>query len=55
MEAAAEGFLFIDLFGERTIVRGRIKRIDFIDEHAIVLEQDLKKNDGQTSVQHMRE
>ena len=40
MEAEAEGFLLIDLFGERTFVRGRIKRIDFIDEHAVVLEQD---------------
>jgi predicted RNA-binding protein len=46
MEAEAEGFLFIDLFGEKTFVRGRIKRIDFIDEHAVVLEQDLKKDDG---------
>lgn len=55
MEAAAEGFLFIDLFGERTFVRGRIKRIDFIDEHAVVLEQDVKKNDGQVCVQNMRE
>jgi predicted RNA-binding protein len=44
MEAEAEGFLFIDLFGERTFVRGKIKRIDFIDEHAVVLEQDEKKD-----------
>lgn len=44
MEAEAEGFLFIDLFGERTFVRGKIKRIDFIDEHAVVLEQDEEKD-----------
>ena len=43
MEAEAEGFLLIDLLGERTFVRGKIKRIDFIDEHAVVLEQDAKK------------
>ncbi|MEJ2727734.1 MAG: CooT family nickel-binding protein [Deltaproteobacteria bacterium] len=43
MEAEAEGFLFIDLFGESKFVRGRIKRIDFIDEHAVVLEPDERK------------
>ena len=42
MEAEAEGFLFIDLFGESKFVHGKIKRIDFIDEHAVVLEQDEK-------------
>jgi predicted RNA-binding protein len=44
MEAEAEGFLFIDLFGESKFVRGKIKRIDFIDENAIVLEEDEKKD-----------
>jgi predicted RNA-binding protein len=44
MEAEAEGFLFIDLFGESKFVRGKIKRIDFIDENAIVLEQDEKED-----------
>jgi predicted RNA-binding protein len=43
MEAEAQGFLLIDLFGDRTFVQGKIKRIDFIDEHAVVLEQDVKK------------
>jgi predicted RNA-binding protein len=43
MEAEAQGFLLIDLFGERIFVQGKIKRIDFIDEHAVVLEQDVKK------------
>ena len=43
MEAEAEGFLLIDLFGERTFVRGKIKRIDFIDEHVVVLEGDIHK------------
>jgi predicted RNA-binding protein len=46
MEAEAGGFLLIDLFGDRMFVRGKIKRIDFIDEHAVVLEPDEKKNDG---------
>jgi len=43
MEAEAQGFLLIDLFGERASVRGRIKSIDFIDEHAVVLEQNMDK------------
>ena len=43
MEAKAEGFLFIDLFGESKFVQGKIKRIDFIDEHAVVLEQHEKE------------
>jgi predicted RNA-binding protein len=43
MEAEAEGFLLIDLFGERAFVRGKIKRIDFIDEHSVVLERDINK------------
>jgi predicted RNA-binding protein len=46
MEAASEGFLLIDLFGERKLVQGRIKRIDFIDEHTVVLESDEKTHDG---------
>lgn len=43
IEAEPEGFSLIDLFGERIFVRGKIKTIDFIDEHAVVLEQDVNK------------
>ena len=43
MEAEAKGYSLIDLFGKRTFVLGTIKRIDFIDEHSVVLEQDMKK------------
>jgi predicted RNA-binding protein len=43
IEAEAEGFSLIDLFGERAFVRGRIRSIDFIDEHAVVLEQNMNK------------
>lgn len=45
MEMEAEGFLLIDLFGERAFVRGKIKSIDFIDKHAVVLEEDMKDDD----------
>jgi len=44
MEAEAEGFLLIDLFGEKAFVNGRIKRIDFIDEHCVVLEKEKTIN-----------
>ena len=44
MEAEAEGFLFIDLFGESKFVQGKIKRIDFINERAVVLEQHEEKD-----------
>lgn len=43
MEAGAEGYSLIDLFGNKTFVAGTIKRIDFIDEHSVVLEQDMKE------------
>lgn len=38
MEADADGFSLFDLFGERTFVRGRIKSIDFVQEHSVVFE-----------------
>ncbi|MGD9368929.1 MAG: CooT family nickel-binding protein [Desulfobacteraceae bacterium] len=37
MEASEDGYLFIDLFGGETFVRGQLVRMDFIDSHAIVL------------------
>ena len=43
MEAEAMGYSLIDLFGNRTFVAGTIKRIDFIDEHSVVLEQDMNE------------
>ena len=43
MEAEAEGFSLIDLFGERTFVRGKLKTIDFIDEHSVLLERNINK------------
>ena len=45
MEIEVEGVLLIDLFGERTFVQARIKSIDFIDKHAVVLEEDMQDDD----------
>lgn len=37
MEAEGEGFSLIDLFGEKTFIQAKIKSIDFVDEHSVVL------------------
>jgi predicted RNA-binding protein len=37
VEPEGDGFLLINLMGERKLVRGRIKKIDFL-KHSIVLE-----------------
>ena len=37
LEAEGEGFYFIDLFGEKKFFKGVITRIDFVDEHVIIL------------------
>lgn len=38
VKAKNDGFVLIDLVGEERFVQGRIKCIDFVDEHSIVLE-----------------
>jgi predicted RNA-binding protein len=38
LEAEADGFLLTTLFGEQTFVAGRIKSIDFMQDHSIVFE-----------------
>ena len=40
MEAHNDGFLLINLFGEQKFVQGKIKRLDFVDEHSVVLEEN---------------
>lgn len=44
IEAQDDGFVLINLFGEQEFVRGRIKSIDFLDDHSVVLEN--KANDS---------
>jgi predicted RNA-binding protein len=38
MEAEGKGFFLVNLFGERRFVEGRIKSVDFVDEHTVVME-----------------
>lgn len=40
MEAEAKGFFLVNLFGERRFVKGRIKSIDFVDEHTVVMDKE---------------
>jgi predicted RNA-binding protein len=37
MEAHKDGFMLIGLLGERKFVRGKVRTIDFVDKHAVVL------------------
>ena len=32
------GLFLINMFGEQKYVRGRIKNVDFVDEHSVLLE-----------------
>lgn len=38
LEAREDGYVFVNLFGEEKFVRGRLMRMDFVDDNAIVLE-----------------
>ncbi len=38
LETRDGGYLFVNLFGQETFVRGRLVRIDFVDENAIELQ-----------------
>jgi predicted RNA-binding protein len=39
MEAENDGYIMSDLFGIKKFVQGKIKRLDFVDEHAVLLEK----------------
>jgi predicted RNA-binding protein len=49
MEYKKEGYLLIGMLGEQKYVKGKIRSVDFIDDHTVVLEKDGKiqeeKND----------
>lgn len=37
MEAHNNGFLLVGLLGEQKFVQGKVKSIDFVDKHSVVL------------------
>ena len=39
MQAEGDGFLLFDLFGEKKFIRGRIKKVNFLYEHTVVIEK----------------
>jgi predicted RNA-binding protein len=40
MEAEGEGFNLFSLIGEKRFVEGRIKRVDFVDEHTVEMDRE---------------
>lgn len=40
MEFCNEGYLLIGLLGDQKVVDGRIKKIDFVDDHSVILEKE---------------
>ena len=40
MEFRNEGYLLIGLLGDQKMVDGRIKKIDFVDDHSVILEKE---------------
>jgi len=44
MEAEGEGFNLFNLIGEKRFLKGSIKRVDFVDEHTVVMERALKRS-----------
>jgi len=42
IEAEGDGFFLVSLFGERRFIKGSIKRVDFVDEHTVEMEQATK-------------
>jgi predicted RNA-binding protein len=39
MEFSNEGYLLTGLLGDQKIVDGRITKIDFVDDHSVILEK----------------
>ena len=40
IETGSEGYLLIGLLGDQKLVDGRIKKIDFVDDHLVILEKE---------------
>jgi len=42
MEADGEGFFLVNLIGEKRFVKGIIKRVDFVGEHTVEMEREVR-------------
>ena len=45
MEARNNGFLLTGLLGEQKFVLGKVKNVDFVDKHSVVLEVNITKHE----------
>ena len=42
LESRDEGYLLTGLLGDQKMIAGRIKKIDFVVKHSVILEEDQK-------------
>ena len=42
MEAEGDGYFLVSLFGERRFIKGSIRRVDFVDEHVVEMEREVR-------------
>jgi len=49
MESNQEGYLLIGLLGDQKRVRGVIRKIDFVDDHLVILEPEKEEETNDTS------
>jgi len=40
MEYTHEGYLLVGLLGDQKLIRGVIRKIDFVDDHLVILEEE---------------
>ncbi|RJQ50294.1 MAG: CooT family nickel-binding protein [Desulfobacteraceae bacterium] len=45
MESQEDGFVLIGLLGQEKFVRGKIKRIDFMDQHIVEIDGPFPETD----------
>jgi predicted RNA-binding protein len=48
MEYNQEGYLLIGLLGEQKLVKGVIRKIDFVDDHLVIIDAEKKEDANDT-------
>ena len=48
MEYNQEGYLLIGLLGEQKLVKGVVRKIDFVDDHLVIIEAEKKEDANDT-------
>ncbi|GAG96762.1 unnamed protein product [marine sediment metagenome] len=39
IEAERDGFLLVTLFGEEKFIKGKLKSVDFLKEHSVIIQK----------------